>query len=174
VIVDVKVTQRAIQLEPLVVTGRRRDARLEPTIEGFYARHAITPPIGTRRVFLHSDLEMRGAIRPMDVLQGIPIASCMTVYWNGVIVNFAPSATMFLDLPVTELEGLEFYRSQLDAPIIFRDPGMPIAPPVSTGVAEGVAEAFSGRRQRDSMLCSVLAIWSRQPHTRWGIATIPY
>jgi hypothetical protein len=141
VAVEVRLTSAPIALDPLNIVGRRADPRNEPTLEGLYARRHIVPPIGNNRVFLPYDPEMAYSRDLNDLLSWIPRQrSCVVVYWNGVMVPDSGAATYYLETPIAQLEGVEFYRTPSEAPAAFRE--MPL------NLAENV-------------FCAVLALWQR-------------
>jgi hypothetical protein len=122
VIVDVRLSTQAIELEPLTITARRRDPRHEPTHEGFYARQRLLPPIGNNRAVTRIDPEMINARDALDVLGWMhPRPFCLIVYWNGAMQLSQDEADYRLGTSSAHLEGVEFYRYLMDAPDTFRD-----------------------------------------------------
>jgi hypothetical protein len=141
--INVSISQRAIAIEPITVVARRTDPRYDATEEGFYARRLTTPTMGPARVFLPHDAEMVNAIDARDVLQWVSrIRGCTVVYWNGRLVTDSTTASLHLQTSVSQLEGVEFYRSPLDAPPTFRE--MPIY-----------------LLATETVNCSVVALWPR-------------
>ena len=143
--VDLNMSMRAIVLEPVTVTGRRRDPRHDATYEGLYARHATLPPIGSRRVVLASDPEMMGATYVRQTLDWFEArrAPCTIVFFRGRVVHSPVAANAWLyETPVDHLEGVEYYRRWSDAPFALRDTPFYI---------------------HDPWPCSVVAVWPARP-----------
>lgn len=141
--VDLTLDRRAIPLEPLTVTGRRADPRREATYDGLYARHAILPPIGNRRVILWDEPEMQTSNTVNELLNWFAgRRGCIIVYWNGRVVDDLAWTRYWIDeFSTSMIEGVEYYRRFDDAPSPFRIIPMWIRDP--TRLIE----------------CSVIAIW---------------
>jgi hypothetical protein len=125
-VVDVRMGA-VIPLDPLVVTGQRRDLRHEATHEGFYSRHAALPPIGNRRAVGRNDPEMINAADAIEVLRWLRIDTgtrgrsfCTVYYYNGHLMDGGMSEG-FLAMPQAFLEGVEYYRYMEDAPGFMRN-----------------------------------------------------
>lgn len=141
-VVDIRMGE-AIALEPLVVTGTRRDVRNDATHDGFYARHVSLPPIGNARAIGRNDPEMINARDAFDVMTWLPRPFCLVVYWNGHMAASPGEAAARMETIQYDLEGIEFYRYIQYAPGHMRDyPGY-------------LAECTRH---------SVLALWSRTGH----------
>jgi hypothetical protein len=139
VLVEVRLTAAAIELEALTVTGRRRDLRQSATHEGFYARQLTLPPIGSALALTRNDPEMLHAFDVKDFLRWLPRAritrnaptlgeradrtgqSCLILYWNGRMVPDSGEAAVLMDWPTQMLEGVEYYRDLTEAPSAFQD-----------------------------------------------------
>jgi hypothetical protein len=125
-VVDVTLATAAIPLEPLVIAGRRRDPRHEPTVDGFYARQLLLPPIGSARAIRRIDPEMVNAIDARDVLlwlrdpRSFRGSGCLVVYLNGHMALSPEAAGAWLEAPAAMLEGIEYYREITDAPFPMR------------------------------------------------------
>jgi hypothetical protein len=113
----VELGRQAIALDPITVTGRREDPRHAPTFEGFLARRAEARPVGPDRVVLRSDHEMAAAMSLSDVLRWFAGAPRCIVYF----VDGRPAQNWDVqNIPVDFLEGVEFYRYNVTAPLPFR------------------------------------------------------
>jgi hypothetical protein len=146
--VDVKMATAAIALEPLTITARRRDPVQDATEEGFYARRLRSKPIGNARVLLPHDPEMMNAATAVDVLSWLPRSTpryggrgCTIVFWNGRPLLTPGDMQLWLETPVAQLEGMEWYRNPIDAPAALREI------PASMGF--------------ENALCSIIALWPR-------------
>jgi len=140
--VEVRLSRAPIELAPIIVTGRRRDARHDASFEGALARHQIFPRVGTRRVVLREDTEFRSAMVVADVLRWFPARrGCTIVYSNGVLARSEEWVADLLNRVSTEtVEAVEFYRQWGDAPLELKD-----VPPYVSSPTE----------------CSVVALWPR-------------
>jgi hypothetical protein len=115
--VQVELARQAIALEPITVTGRREDPRHAATFEGFLARRAAARPVGPDRVVLRTDHEMAAAMSLGDVLRWFAGAPRCIVYF----VDGRPAQNWDVQtIPVDFLEGVEFYRYNLTAPLPYR------------------------------------------------------
>jgi len=142
VVVDLKLTNAAITLDPLTIVARRVDPRHDATEEGFYSRRLLSAPIGSARVILPHDPEMANAIDVNDVLSWTGRRrGCTAVYWNGRLVQDSAIARQWLTTSVTMLEGVEYYRTPIDAPAVFRELPLYLS--------------------FDNAYCSVIALWPR-------------
>jgi hypothetical protein len=146
--VDVKLTTAAIALEPLTITARRRDPVQDATEEGFYARRLRSKPIGNSRVLLPHDPEMVNSTNATDVLSWLPRSTvamggraCTIVFWNGRPLLTQADMQLWMETPIAQLEGMEYYRNAIDAPAALREM------PASMGF--------------ENALCSIIALWPR-------------
>jgi hypothetical protein len=137
--VTIRMDVSPVRLDPLTINARRADPRHLATYEGFYARRELAKPIGPSRVLVRSDPEMVNAGTINDVLLWLPPARCVAYYINGHLTE------SFADISVPFLEGIEFYRDHLDAPLDMRG-----------------FNSHCGRSGRSPMW-SVLALWLRRP-----------
>lgn len=150
--VDVKVASTAVPLEPLTVTARRNDPRYEATEDGMYARRLLSKPIGNARVILPHDPEMVNAFDVRDVMQWMSRPrGCTAVWWNGKLVTSDIQASELMQTPVSMLEAVEYYKTPIEAPAVFRE--LP------------VYLAFS------NAFCSVIALWPRTG--RYALEDVP-
>ena len=136
--VVVRMSVRAVELDPLEVRSRGLDPRQRATYEGLYLRAAEAHPVGPSRVVLHEGPEMRSAMRISDVMRWFTGGGVGYLYWNGRLVT-GGAKQIFQETPVVFLEGIESYKYQYEAPIEMQ----------GDGSCEGI--------------CSVLALWSLRP-----------
>lgn len=141
--VELRLSPSPVELEPLVVLGRRPDPKHEATFEGAVARYEQLPSAGWRRVVMRSDAEFVGAMRVTDILRWFPPArGCRIVFSEGRVATSPESARMWLgEASTSVLEAVEFYRTWSDAPIGLRD-----VPPYVL----------------DPTRCAVVALWMRR------------
>ena len=135
--VVLRMATTVIPLDPLTVTARGRDERHYATYRGLFARREASPSVGPTRVVLRSDPEMRAAIRVADILQWFTGTGCITVYWNGtMIISREITQWMLADMSAYDLEGLEYYKRDMDAPLEMRQRRLDCQPAlVATTVA---------------------------------------
>lgn len=111
-----------LALDPLVVTARRRDLRQVASYEGLYARHEVTPLVGPARVMVHGDAEMAGGATLRDVLQWVASPrGCVVYFLNGLPDRQGINELELLSVDL--VEGIEFYRSALGAPLDYQGGG---------------------------------------------------
>lgn len=142
--VELRLSTAPLEIDPLVVVGRRHDARHDRSYEGFLIRRDQLPNVGPRRAIHRSDPEFRGAMRTSDVLRSVPVGGpevCMIIYRDGDLTRDTTAVDDLLDSSSENWEGLEFYRWWGDAPAELKG-----APPAVY----------------DPTRCSVLALWFRQ------------
>lgn len=161
VLVRLELARVPVMLAPITVTGVRRDPRNDASLEGALARRELFPGIGTRRVVVRSDPEMRNAMVVADAVQWFPLrrgcrsatsvrqrsqaqtCGCTIVHWNGMVVNDSDIAAFYLETLTTEaMEAVEYYRSWIDAPPELKD--FPHYVP-----------------NHDPYPCAVIALWPR-------------
>lgn len=121
--VEIQMSRSPLQLEPLIVRGRRHDPRHDATFEGAMVRYARFPDVGSRRVVLRTDPELRSAIIVSDVLRWFPPQrGCTIVFHDGVLVTTLATAEMWLrESSAAWFEAVEYYRSWSDAPQGLKD-----------------------------------------------------
>jgi len=139
--VVVRMSTTAVPLDPLTVTARRRDERHYATYSGLYARRETSPAVGPRRIVLRDDPEMKDASSVGDVLNWFGGTGCITVYWNG---HMQTNIEVLDWYPARELEGIEFYRRDIDAPLEMR---------------QRRADCDDG----NARLGTIIALWARRP-----------
>jgi len=159
VLVRLELSRSPVELAPIMVTGVRRDPRNDASLEGALVRRDLFPSVGTRRVVVRTDPEMRNAMVVSEVLQWFPTArgcrsatsvrqrsrpqvcGCTIVHWNGTLVGIAQTAEFYVNSLTTEaMEAVEYYRSWLDAPPELKDFPYYV---------------------RDPYPCAVVALWPR-------------
>jgi len=140
-----RLSPEPIAIEGLTVLSRGLELRHRATFLGFQVRHADALRVGLARVVSKDDPEMRNAFDVADVLQWFPTGkntgrrACLVVYVDGKVLPGSPELE---NIPVLDLEGIEFYADPLDAPLELR--------------SRGPRCATAGR-------FSVLAIWRSRP-----------
>lgn len=130
---DVPLAPEAVELEGIMVQGYPGQLLHEATMAGVYARRARSPSVGSNRVIVRGDGEIENGFRIRDVLPAwIPGRRCAPrgeggdplphVYIDGWEARTrGPGATNFiLDLSLTEVVAVEFYRDINMAPMSLR------------------------------------------------------
>jgi hypothetical protein len=109
-----------IPLEPIEVTARRLDPRHQATYEGFHERHRTARPVGPERVLLADEPIMRNAMKVDDVLKQLSSTRRRCILWfvNGAVRWSAIQD--YGELSTAMLEGMEFYRDDISAPLEYR------------------------------------------------------
>lgn len=151
--VDIQLEPEAIPLEELTVTSRIRRMRHKATYAGLYARHATSPPLGNNRVLLRTDPEFDNVMSVRDLLYNFRPGRCSVpwVFWHGFLAA-GPSfrreyARNLLDVSVSNVEGIEYYRDFASMPLSFRG---------DFGFLKEPLPPSAIRR------CGVIAIWPRR------------
>jgi hypothetical protein len=140
VTVEVRLFPSPLSLEPITVTGRRRDVRHDATFEGALVRAELLPTVGPRRVVLRDGPEFVGAGRMSQVLQWFPPArGCRILFWDGELLQ-GNAAFWMNEASADWVEAVEFYRSWSDAPQDLKGWPANVVDPAG---------------------CSVIAFWSR-------------
>lgn len=121
--VELRLAPGPLEVEGLTVVARGLDLRHRATFEGFLDRHATALDVGSARVLSIEDPEMATAGNVGDVLTWLPTerAGCTVVYVDGVVQPFLDIERFVMQ----GVAGVEFYVSQTDAPLEFRDGGPP-------------------------------------------------
>lgn len=119
-VVEFLLDPRPITLEEIRAEGRRGvPARFLDTYEGFLSRHETLPPLGSRRVVRQGDPEMEGSGTVAEVLLWFPPPRPNTRWF----LDGRPSTEEEIEGVIyADVEGVEFYRSHIDAPV-FIDAG---------------------------------------------------
>lgn len=116
VTVVLRIARDAIPLDPLTVEVRRTSLRHAGTWDGFLARREVFAPTGNRRVVRWDDPEMEGSITMRDVLLWLRPsgrnAGCMVSLVDGL-----PTQENIYEIPVSLIEGVEYYARVTDAPL---------------------------------------------------------
>jgi hypothetical protein len=117
--VVVRMTTRPLLLDTLKVNARRTDPRRLATFEGFLARRESLPKVGNNRAVNRDDPEMIAAIRLADVLGWFPPARrCIAFVLDGQSSRDLRSSSP--DLSMSLVDGVEYYRHFVDAPMAIR------------------------------------------------------
>lgn len=121
--VELRLAVGPLDIEGFTVVARGLDLRHRATFGGFLERHATALDVGSARVLAASDPEMATAGNVGDVLTWLPTerAKCTVVYVDGVVQPFMDVRRFVMQ----GVAGIEYYVSQMDAPIEFRDGGAP-------------------------------------------------
>jgi len=119
-VVEFILDPRPITLEEIRAEVRRGiPARFLDTYDGFLTRHETYPAVGSRRVVRRGDPEIDGSMSIREVLGWFPPARSTTRWF----LDGRPSSEDELDgMIYADVEGVEFYRMHLDAPM-YVDPG---------------------------------------------------
>jgi len=123
--VFVRLATAPLEIEGITVIARGFDERHRATIGGFRVRHATALRVGPSRVVSNSDPEMKSSFDVGDVLKWFQAdrRGCTVLYIDG---KLRPGWTDELELlEVDGLQGIEYYRRSLDAPLEFRGGGAP-------------------------------------------------
>jgi hypothetical protein len=120
----------AVPIDPLAVTARRGRIPREASIDGLYARRQWVFPVGSERVLVRGDPEFDNSPRVIDVLRWFRTARACVVYFvNGMPHPPLSDPRDFVEtMPTSHLEGIEFYREQLTAPLDYQGYGCWNAP----------------------------------------------
>lgn len=156
---DVLLRPEAVELEGIVVQGYPGQLMHEATMAGVYARRARSASVGSNRVIVRGEGVIENHFRVRDVLPAwIPGPRCVRkdpqgdripwIYFNGwEAATLGPrgggNEKWVLDLSVTEVLALEFYRDINQVPMSMR-------PPVRLRV-----DGFDQIRA-----CGVVAVWT--------------
>jgi 5-hydroxyisourate hydrolase-like protein (transthyretin family) len=126
VMLDVRISSTAIPLEAITVRSRSRANYHAPTYDGLYARMDQLPRVGSNRIIMKGDLELRSVMRASELIDryfyDVRRRGTPCVVWNGMMMSNPAIAEMRLDVSVDDLEAIEVYRDYLLAPMQFRDP----------------------------------------------------
>jgi hypothetical protein len=142
-LVELKLSRTVVVLEPLIVTGTRRDPRHDATRAGMLARRALHADGWNQMVLMHGDSLMLGT-RISEVVQRLPASigtRCRIYFWEGNLVPSLLDASILADRHPQHFGAVEVYRTWDDAPQAYRQ-----APSYITD---------------SPMICSIVALWSR-------------
>jgi 5-hydroxyisourate hydrolase-like protein (transthyretin family) len=131
--VELRISQRRITLDPLIVTARRDAGTVHLT--EFYERLDRYETLGKGVILSRSELERHEgyAVRELLGRYGItfrrtnPFMACQVeTYWNGMRIESVPddqwNGSALRDLPISSVEGVEIYRDRFDIPPEYTDP----------------------------------------------------
>lgn len=143
--VVLRLRQRLVTGDTLLVEATARDVRQDATFEGAMARYRSFPDYGFRRVVTHAEPELANAMKVEDVLRWFP-STCSVLLHDGR----APRGEreFWMELSATNLEAVEFYRFFHHAPLGLRTEAIAADPRVATG------------------RCSIVALWSSRTPTQ--------
>lgn len=121
--VELRLAPGPLAVEGLTIVARGLDLRHRATFGGFLDRHTTALDVGSARVLSIDDPEMATAGNVGDVLKWLPTerAGCTVVWVDGVVQPFLDIERFVMQ----GVAGIEFYVSQMDAPLEFRDGGQP-------------------------------------------------
>lgn len=164
---EVRLLPDAVQVDGIVARAHPGGLLHEATLAGVYARRARSLDVGSNRVLVRGDPELDHQFRVRDVLPAwIPRPFCPRedvtgggrrleprpfVYYDGRPADHVMGLNgerFILDLPVTEVEAVEFYRDWQSAPMAARP---------ETG---GRTSVETGRRDV-VRACGIVLVWSR-------------
>jgi hypothetical protein len=155
---EVSLVPRAIELDSLAVRVSPGAILHEATLSGVFARRARSPSAGSNRVLVRGDPDLDSAWRVRDVLPSwMPRPFCERLNERGDPIPYlyfdgweargmGPEGTDWvLDLPIREVEAVEYYRDLTSTPMALRpdDRGNTI------------------RGHPKIRACGVVAVWSR-------------
>lgn len=144
--VELRLAAGPLELEGFTVVARGMDLRHRATFPGFLERHATALDVGSARVLASSDPQMATAGNVGDVLTWLPTERakpCTVVWVDGAVQPYLDVERFVMQ----GVAGVEYYVSQMDAPLEFRDDGPPCL------------------RQLD---WTVLVIWRTRPDSSGG------
>lgn len=158
---DVDLVPGALELEGIVVEGYPGQLLHSATLAGVYARRARSPSVGNNRVLVRGDPDLDSQFRVRDVLPALfPRPFCARTNERGEPIPFVyfdaweagrmgPHGTDWvLDLPIREVEAIEYYRDLAAAPMMVRPPP--------------VGQRSENYIYRDMIrACGIVAVWSR-------------
>jgi hypothetical protein len=138
VTLEIPISTAALRQDPIVVTARRRSAYHDISYDGLYARMQALPPVGSNRIVMKGDVEIRSTMQIREILERFfyPVwrKGNLCYYWNGFPVN-PRWAALRLTNSVEVIEAVEVYGDYLMAPMEFRaDLFSPHRPSCTTGV----------------------------------------
>ena len=123
--VDIVLTTSPLEIGGITVVARGLDLRHRASLAGFHERYKTRLRVGSVRQIGADDPELATATNVRDALQWLPMgrAKCLVAYLDGV--SQTPTAADLGRLSTLDIAGIEFYASQLDAPLELRDNGRP-------------------------------------------------
>ena len=123
--VDVAMVVTPLEIGGIVVVATGLDLRHRASLSGFQERYRSRMNVGLVRHIAADDPELATATNLGDALKWLPMgrAKCLVAYVDGVPQT--PTAADLNRLGTLDLAGIEFYASQLDAPLELRDGARP-------------------------------------------------
>lgn len=151
--VEIRMSVKAIPLEPVVVTSRR--SFVSPDIRDFYERVERGKRFGFGRFITREDVDRRMPSHVTDLLWAVPgvrIVSAGRVLGVGGIVEMSRGCT-----PAIYVDGIQINRLGAD---------MHLDAVVSPSAVEGI-EVYRGGNQQggryfDSRGCGLILVWTRR------------
>lgn len=139
--IRIELDPNAFPLDEVVATGLRR-GRLPAaaTVQGLHERRSVLPRVGPSRVFVHDDPEMQSAATVGHLLERwIAYGGerrCVDWFVNGFPMDSLSQPREFVrELPTAALEGIEYYRDHLTAPLEYQAKGSCIAASIYSIIA---------------------------------------
>lgn len=103
---------RPIPLDGVTGRANRPGEHHEMSYAGFYMRHRESPSVGSNRVILRTDPELRVIATVLDLLYNFrpaEIGCPPIIFWNGFSIGKMPPDE-YLDISSNMVEGIEYYR----------------------------------------------------------------
>lgn len=121
--VQVPMVATAVELDEITVQVDGFELRHQATLDGFYRRLEDARPVGPTRLFHRDDPTMRTSLNVRDLMTYLPIErrTCIRLYIDGI--ERRNWINEYRNLSLAGIEGVEFYKNPLDAPLELRDAG---------------------------------------------------
>jgi hypothetical protein len=142
-LVELRISRTALVLDPLIVTGTRRDPRHDASRAGMLARRQLYEGRFNQMVLMHGDPEFIAAPALSDVLRRVPRSmfdACTIWFWEGELLRTPTDLAWLQQMSPQQIGAVEFYRTWHDAPLGYRQ--------TPSGV------------QGSPVRCSIVAVWS--------------
>ena len=152
VTVDIVLTRLALDLQPVVVVGRKQ---LIGPMAGFYARKSR----GVGHFFTADDLEKLNQTNMIDVLRRTPGVRVLSRGMSNRVIRFRDAKCA----PLTWLNGFPLYAGEYDLDGV--DPRSFDGVEIYSGSASVPIE-FLGNQLVSSSDCGTIVLWSRQGDAR--------
>lgn len=146
--VILRLSTEPVALEPLVVTARGVAVRHRATWDGFVRRYQDRQPVGGVRLALREDPELFPLTTVEEWLRDVRLGGgCTRILMDGIWLDgwegIEARDTPALSLSTQMVDGVEYYRRPLDAPLEYRE-------------------------HMDGRPCGILVIWRRQDRSVEG------